>query len=147
MIDVTRLLPKLVRANPELAAKLVWAQAVGEGLRRNTVPIRLDGKTLIVAVADTLWQKQLESMAGELLARIKNLLGGGVNELVFRIAPSEVSRAQPPKPEEPRKETRPKALPTELLFAAGSIADEDLRARFLRAADNLIARRDSHLDD
>jgi len=33
------------------------------------------------------------------------------------------------------------------LFAANSIADEELRARFLRAADNLIARRDSHIDD
>src|SRR6185503_9248715 len=135
MIDVTRLLPKLVRANPELAAKLVWAQAVGEGLRRNTVPMRLDGQTLIVAVPDALWKKQLESMAGELLFRIKNLLGGGVNELAFHIAPAEISRAQPLKPEEPRKETRPNALPTELLFAAGSITDEDLRERFLRAAD------------
>ena len=28
-----------------------------------------------------------------------------------------------------------------------AIADEDLRERFLRAADNLIARRDSQLDD
>jgi len=30
------------------------------------------------------------------------------------------------------------------MFAATSIADEDLRARFLRAANNLIARRDSN---
>jgi hypothetical protein len=29
------------------------------------------------------------------------------------------------------------------VFAAASISDEDLRARFLRAAENLIDRRDS----
>ena len=147
MIDLTRLLPKLVRANPELAAKLAWSQAAGEGLRRNAVPVRLDGATLIVSVADALWQKQLESMAAELLYRLKKLLGGGVNQIVFRISPADVQKAQPPEPDEPRKRARGNALPTELLFAAGSIADDELRARFLRAADNLIARRDSHMDD
>ena len=147
MIDLTRLLPKLVRANPELAAKLAWSRAAGEGLRRNAVPVRLDGTTLIVSVADALWQKQLESMAGELLFRVKKLLGGGVNQIVFRISPADVSKVQSLEPDEPRKQTRGSALPNELLFAAGSIADEELRARFLRAADNLIARRDSHTDD
>ena len=147
MIDLTRLLPKLVRANPELAAKLAWSRAAGEGLRRNAVPVRLDGTTLIVSVADALWQKQLESMAAELLYRVKKLLGGGVNQIVFRISPADVSKAQSPEPDEPRSQPRESVLPTELLFAAGSIADEELRARFLRAADNLIARRDSHTDD
>jgi hypothetical protein len=147
MIDLTRLLPKLVRANPELAAKLAWSRAAGEGLRRNAVAVRLDGKTLIVSVADALWQKQLESMAGELLYRVKKLLGGGVNQIAFRISPADVAKAQSPEPDEPRNQKRVSALPTELLFAAGSIADEELRARFLRAADNLIARRDSHVDD
>jgi hypothetical protein len=147
MIDLTHLLPKLVRSNPELAAKLAWSRAAGEGLRRNAVPVRLEGTTLIVAVADALWQKQLESMAGELLYRIKKLLGGGVSQIVFRISPADVSKAQSPEPEEPRNPRRESALPTELLFAAGSIADEELRKRFLRAADNLIARRDSNVDD
>jgi len=147
MIDLTRLLPKLVRANPELAAKMAWSRAAGEGLRRNAVPVRLDGTTLIVSVADALWQKQLESMAGELLYRVKKLLGGGVNQIVFRISPADLSKAQSPEPDEPTTQPRGSALPTELLFAAGSIADDELRARFLRAADNLIARRDSQLDD
>jgi hypothetical protein len=147
MIDLTRLLPKLVRANPELAAKLAWSQAAGEGLRRNAVPVRLDGATLVVSVADALWQKQLESMAAELLFRIKKLLGGGVNQIVFRISPADISKAQSLEPDEPRSQKRESVLPSELLFAAGSIADEELRARFLRAADNLIARRDSHTDD
>jgi Dna[CI] antecedent DciA-like protein len=144
MVDITKLLPRLLRANPELAAKLAWSQAAGEGLRRNAIPVNLIGKTLTVSVADALWQKQLQSMAAELLFRINSLLGGkGVDEIVFRIAPSDVLRANTRVPAQRAKEESPQPLPTELLFAAGAIADEDLRLRFLRAADNLIARRDS----
>ena len=147
MVDLTKLLPRLVRANPELAAKLAWSRAAGEGLRRNTIPVSLVGKTLTVSVADALWQKQLRSMAAELLFRVNTLLGArGVDEIVFRIAPSDLAKALPRTKDEP-KERAPEALPTELLFAARAIADEELRSRFLRAADNLIARRDSQSNE
>jgi len=144
MVDLTKLLPRLLRANPEVAAKLAWSRAVGEGLRRNAIPVSLVGKTLTVSVADALWQKQLQSMAAELLFRINTLLGGkGVDEIVFRIAPSDIWRANPRVAVERSKDELTKPLPSELLFAARAISDEDLRARFLRAADNLIARRDA----
>ena len=146
MIDVTRLLPNIVRANPELAVKTAWARAAGEGLRRNTHPFGFEGKTLTVSVADALWQKQLQSMGAELIFRMNNLLGSGmVAEIVFCIAPSDVSQAQSINRSESSKKPECHPLPTELMFAATSIADEDLRARFLRAANNLIARRDSNL--
>ena len=146
MIDVTRLLPNIVRANPELAVKVAWARAAGEGLRRNTHPSSFEGKTLTVSVMDALWQKQLQSMNAELIFRMNNLLGRGmVDEIVFCIAPSDVSQAQSINRSESSKKPECHPLPTELMFAATSIADEDLRARFLRAANNLIARRDSHL--
>ena len=148
MVDLTKLLPRLLRANPEMAAKLAWSRAVGEGLRRNAIPVSLVGKTLTVSVADALWQKQLQSMAAELLFRINTLLGGKrVDEIVFRIAPSDVARANPQVAVKRPKEESPKPLPSELLFAARAISDEDLRARFLRAADNLIARRDSEVSE
>ena len=146
MIDLTRLLPRLLRANPELAAKLAWRRAAGEGLRSNAVPVSLIGKTLVVSVADALWQRQLESMTRELLFRINNLLGGkGVADIVFQIAPADLLQSSS-KPAE-RSQSTPSAPPTELLFAAGTITDEDLRARFLRAASNLIERRDSNTRD
>ena len=146
MIDVTKLLPKIVRANPELAVKMAWARAAGEGLRRNTHPSDFEGKRLTVSVMDALWQKQLQSMSAELIFRMNNLLGrGAVNELVFRIAPSEVSQAHSINRSESSGKPTDHPLPTELMFAAGSIADDDLRERFLRAANNLIARRDSNL--
>ena len=148
MIDVTRLLPRIVKANPDLAAKLAWARAAGEGVRRNAVAVRLQGRILIVSVADALWQKQLESMAGELLFRINSLLGSaGVDGIRFQISPSDVPQAKSITSETSRARQQGDALPSELRFAAGSIADEELRAHFLRAAENLIARRDSQLDE
>lgn len=143
MIDITSIFPRILRANPELAVKLAWSRAAGEGLRRNTNPVRFAGGRLTVSVADALWQKQLEPMRAELISGMNKLLGGAtIKEIVFRIAPADLPERQSQPGDAPagKKQT---ALPTELLFAAASIADEDLRARFLRAADNLIDRRDS----
>ena len=143
MIDLTRLLPRLLRANPELAVKLAWARAAGPGLRRQAVPHRLEEGTFIVSVADAIWQKQLHSMRGELIFRVNTLVGQRtVEEIVFRINPSAVSQAQDDV-KSPSPRVQPPPVPTELLFAAGSIADQELRARFIRAAENCIARRDS----
>jgi len=143
MIDLTRILPRLLHANPELAVKLAWARAAGTGLSRQAVPFRLDGGRFIVSVADAIWQKQLQSMSAELIFRLNNLLGQRtVDELVFRINPSAVSEAHA-SAAAPAPKVTPAPAPTELLFAAGSIADHDLRDRFIRAAENCIARRDS----
>ena len=146
MVDLTRLLPKLLRANggnPELAVKLAWSRAAGPGLRRQAIPVRLEGKILIVAVGDALWQKQLRHMGAELIYRINNLLGQSlVDAIAFRIDPAVTSAAaEDSRAAGESKKSAP--APTELLFAAGSIADQDLRDRFIRAAENCIARRDA----
>lgn len=143
MIGLTQILPKLVRANPDVAVKLAWSRAVGTALRRHAVPFRFHGRTLVISVADAIWQKQLQSMGTELIFRLNNILGQTtVDELSFRINPAAVSQAQS-IPEEELPKVRPPAAPDELLFAAGTIADGELRARFIRAAENCIARRDS----
>ena len=125
--------------------KLAWARAAGTGLARQAVPFRLDGGRFIVSVADAIWQKQLQSMSAELIFRLNNLLGQRtVEEIVFRINPSAVSEAQTTA-EAPSPKVAPAPAPTELLFAARSITDQELRDRFIRAAENCIARRDSML--
>ena len=150
MIDLTKLLPKLLRANggnPELAVKMAWSRAAGAGLRAHAIPFRLDGRTLIVSVADAIWQKQLQHMSSELIFRINNLLGQAIVESVtFRIDPAKVSQARRSMPARKTEEQRRTPAPSELLFAAGSIADEDLRARFIRAAENCMARRDARIE-
>ena len=152
MIDLSRLLPKLLNAtesNPELAetvAKLAWTRAAGDGLRNHAVPFRLYRSTLIVSVADAIWQKQLRQMSSEFIFRINKLLGRSVvGDIEFRIDPAAVDRmlSRIPAPRSSRKET-PAPIP-ELLSAASSITDPDLRDRFIRAAENCIERRESML--
>ena len=150
MIDLARLLPKLLKAtgtNPEMAeiaARIAWTRAAGEGLRPHAVPIRLFRKTLIVAVADPIWQKQLQMMAAELVFRINQLLDGPVVDFIeFRIDPAAVAKARartwPDKVSSTEGRT---PIPAEVLSAAGNITDPDLRQRFVRAAENCINRRE-----
>ena len=151
MIDVARLLPKLLNAtgaNPEMieiATKLAWSRAAGDGLRRHAIPFRLFRNTLVVSVADNIWQKQLQSMSAELVSRINRLLGREVVETIeFRIDPATVERVRAEVQTRPnRKDKSPEPVPAELISAAGEIADQDLRERFMRAAGNCIARREA----
>jgi hypothetical protein len=79
-------------------------------------------------------------MSAELIFRLNNLLGRRtVDELVFRISPSAVSEAQA-RAAVPSAKVAPAPAPTELLFAAGSITDQDLRARFIRACRKLYCQ-------
>jgi len=150
MIDLSRLLPKLLNAtesNPEMAetvAKLAWTRAAGEGLRNHAVPFRLYRRTLVVSVADAIWQKQLRQMSTEFIYRINKLLGRSVvDDIEFRIDPAAVDRVRSriPAPRQSHNERR--APIPELVSAAHSIADPDLRDRFIRAAENCIERRNS----
>ena len=143
MIGFTQILPKLLRANPDMAVKVAWTRAAGTALRRHAVPFRFHDGTLTISVADAIWQKQLQSMSAELMFRLNNILGQTtVHELSFGINPAAVSQAQS-VPEEKLPKVPSAAAPDELLFAAATIADGELRARFIRAAENCIARRDS----
>jgi hypothetical protein len=151
MIDLSRLLPKLLNAtdsNPEMTetlAKLAWTRAAGEGLRAQAIPFRLYRTTLVVSVADALWQRQLQQMHNEFIFRINNLLGSRVvDNIEFRIDPAPVERARSRMPGTQRASTiKEPATTPEILSAARTIHDSELRARFIRAAENCIERRES----
>ena len=152
MIDLNRLLPKLLNAdgaNPEMteiAARIAWTRAAGAGLRSNAIPFRLYQKTLIVSVADAIWQKQMQTMSAELLFRINRLLGRDVVDFIeFRIDPATIDSARAPNyPATESLPTEARPIPPELVSAASNIADKELRERFMRAAENCIARRELH---
>lgn len=149
MIDAALLLPKILaeagenRDLSEVAAKIAWGRAIGPGLRRHAVPFRLHGKTLIVSVADVIWQKQLSAMSRELIFRLNKLLRRqAVESIEFRIDPAAIKQQE--KTGESRRTVKsPQPLPAELVSAAGGIADSELRQLFVRAAGNCIARRES----
>jgi hypothetical protein len=131
----------------EAAAIVAWKHVAGEGLRPHAAPFRLHKKTLIVAVADSIWQKQLESMAGQLLFRLNSLLGQAVVTYIeFRVDPETLrsAREQQTSVERPidQEANHFEAMPLELVSAAASIHDHDLRRAFLGAACSCLRRLD-----
>ena len=154
MDDLLRTLPKLLRAAGETeevleaAALVAWRRVAGEGLRAQAVPFRLYRKTLIVAVADATWQKQLEAMSGQLLFRLNSLLGQAVVTYIeFRIDPKTVraerEAAQATATNRVEQERRAlNSVSGDISVAADAIHDEDLRRRFLLAAGSCIDRRE-----
>jgi hypothetical protein len=154
MDDLIRTLPKLLRAAGEAeevleaAAMVAWKRVAGEGLRGQAVPFRLYRKTLIVAVPDTTWQKQLEAMSGQLLFGVNSLLGQAVVTFIeFRVDPNTVRAERALRPPEintaDREQRALKTANGSVLAAANLIQDADLRHRFLLAAGSCLERRES----
>ena len=95
MEGLIKSLPAVLRASgnapevAEAAAIAAWKHAAGEGLRDHAVPLGLQDRTLKIAVADPIWQKQLNSMRGQMLFRVNSLLGQPiVGALEFIIDPN-----------------------------------------------------------
>ena len=116
----------------EAAALAAWKHAAGDGLKEHAVPLRLEGRTLIIAVADRIWQKQLTSMRGQMLFRVNTILGQPlIGSLDFVIDPRVVK----PRVEKPEQnELLDNEVPLELWSAASSIHDKELRKSFLKTA-------------
>src|SRR5687768_6988622 len=81
MNQLIKSLPTILRAAgdseevAEAAAIAAWKHAAGDGLKDHAVPVKLENRTLTVAVADTIWQKQLNLMRGQLQFRVNTILG------------------------------------------------------------------------
>lgn len=162
MDSLIRSLPTILRAAgdsaevAEAAGMVAWKHAAGDGLRDHAVPLRLFEKTLVVAVADATWQRQLQSLSGQLLSQLNSLLGRQlVTFLEFRVDPSalERSRASRDAPGRARagsgaagssapgsSAARSGAVPLDLAAAAAEIPDKDLRRAFLGAAVSCLNR-------
>ena len=106
MMSLLNLLPQLLRnigesdEGREQAVFAGWSAAVGSQVRKVTAPVRLERKTLIVAVLDATWRAQLKRMSGQALFRLNSLLGAPtVTAIEFVINPDFVQhqREAPPK--------------------------------------------------
>lgn len=81
MEGLIKSLPAVLRASgnaPEVIEAAViaaWKHTAGDGLKEHAVPLGLEDRTLRIAVADAIWQKQLHTMRGSLLFRVNTLLG------------------------------------------------------------------------
>ena len=144
MNQLIKSLPGVLRAAgdstevAEAAAIAAWKHAAGDGLKEHAVPLKLENRTLTIAVADAIWQKQLVSMRGQLLFRVNSILGKPlVGTLDFVVEPK---LAEPPVEQSAQREELPdNEVPLELWSAASAIQDNELRKKFLRTA--LLALR------
>ena len=81
MDALIKTLPVVLRASgnapevAEAAAIAAWKYAAGDRLKQHAVPVALQDRVLRVAVADVIWQKQLNAMRGQMMFRVNSLLG------------------------------------------------------------------------
>lgn len=142
-----KILPALIRAGvdvpevAEAAALAAWRRVAGEGLRGQAVPFRLFRKTLVIAVSDATWQRQLEPISPQLLFRLNSVLGQAlVTYIEFRIDPQTVREERArlgiqSLADAQASESRAlERAGSELNAAASRIQDASLRRRFLLAA-------------
>jgi hypothetical protein len=151
MNQLIKSLPQVLKAAgnsaevAEAAAIAAWKHAAGDGLKEHAVALKLENRTLTIAVADLIWQRQLTSMRGQLLFRINSILGQPlVSGLDFIIDPKLAN-----VPVEPKEDNEPldNEVPLELWSAANTIHDKDLRKSFLKTALLALKRkRQSHAD-
>ena len=63
-----------------------WRKIAGESLSEHTVPFRLFNKHLIVAVADKMWKRHLETLSGQMIFKLNSVLGQAVVTFIeFRV--------------------------------------------------------------
>jgi predicted nucleic acid-binding Zn ribbon protein len=139
MNQLIKSLPQVLRASgnsaevAEAAAIAAWKHACGDGLKEHAVALKLENRTLTVAVADPIWQKQLTAMRGQLLYRVNTILGQPlVSAFNFVIDRERVK----PRVEQPEhdEELLDNEVPLELWSAANTIHDKELRKNFLKTA-------------
>lgn len=116
----------------EAAAIAAWKHAAGDGLKDHAVALKLENRTLTIAVADPIWQKQLTAMRGQLLFRVNTILGqplvGAFNFVVDR------EHVKPHIEQPEQDEPLDNEVPLELWSAANAIHDQELRKNFLKTA-------------
>lgn len=143
--DLLRLVPQIIRHVGdsddvrEQAVFAAWLVAVGGPIRKVTMPIRLERKTLIIAVPDATWRTQLMSMRGQALFKLNSLLGAPlVTTIEYVVNPSVIVRETEVPHEVKFTAHEEQALP--LRKQAERIPDPEIREIFLRAAGKCLER-------
>jgi predicted nucleic acid-binding Zn ribbon protein len=84
----------------EELAKAIWPAAVGRVIASHTSRLRMVRQTLVVEVADAIWQKQLFGLRGQILNRVQKATGtSAISEIEFRVG---IPRREPQRADVPR---------------------------------------------
>ena len=120
----------------------VWRRIAGVSLVSHAIPIGLNETTLTVAVADRMWQRNLQQLAKEMIFKMNFVFGTPqVKFIEFVIDKGSLMGTSASLPDRARLEAEALDQITEpLRKAADAIADDDLRRKFLLAAGSCLAR-------
>lgn len=146
LTDLLMLVPQmLLRASDsdearEQAVFAAWVVVVGGPVRKVTAPVRLERKTLIVAVPDATWRAQLMRMRGQVLFKLNSVLGSPVVTSIEYVVNPNVIASQD-EPTQQVKFIAPERQVTELREQADRIPDPEIRRTFLNAAGKCLERR------
>ena len=156
MRDILSSLPKIFEGynGSEAAFEAIvfsaWRNVVGEGLEQQTAPVMLIKNTLIVAVPNETWKRQVIDLADQIVFKLSAALGSSLVKFVeFRIDAKAVRQHRRKKIADRLAESEWNALvrnelTLQLQNAAEAIADESLRSVFLAAAGSSLTRRRKH---
>lgn len=118
-----------------------WKRVAGSQIAERSAPLGLEERRLVIAVGDKTWQRNLGSLAPQLLFKLNAILGGSrIDFIEFRIDPS-VLKSERDVPVARDKDEENTSLPPEVVSASAAIRDEKLRMTVLRAASNCLARK------
>ena len=147
MNQLIKSLPGVLRASgnaeevAQAAAIAAWKHAAGNGLKDHAVPVKLEQRTLTVAVADVIWQKQLHAMRGQMMFRVNSILGQPIVSSIEFVIDPKLARAKP-ESRKPLEQPLDNEVPLELWSAANAIHDKELRRNFLKTAMASLKRKD-----
>jgi hypothetical protein len=111
--------------SPDQLAFAAWPAAVGKRIAVHACPKALVRGSLVVEAEDAIWQKQLFHLRFDILAKLTEVLGGGIiTDLEFRIASGTPRR--PPQSARSHGDTVP-------VDEADSIQDPGMRILYRQA--------------
>jgi hypothetical protein len=79
----------------QAAALAAWKHAAGDGLKDHAVPVKLENRTLTIAVRDIIWQKQLHAMRGQMMFRVNSILGQPIVSTIEFVVDPTVVKTRP----------------------------------------------------
>ena len=148
MLDLFRTLPGVL-GDAEKMAEIrqaivfaAWRRVAGETLGEHAVPAELNDSTLVVAVANSTWQRHLQDLCGQMVFKLNAALRAPlVTFIELRIDENAVNAERVTRDESELRRMAELEISPELKSAANNIADEELRKQFLLAAGNCLVRR------
>jgi predicted nucleic acid-binding Zn ribbon protein len=80
---------------PDQLVKAGWPTAVGARIAAHAKAVWYDEKRLVVEVGAAVWQQQLSTLKGQILARLEQVIGARlVDDIEFRHSPAPAANPQ-----------------------------------------------------